>query len=150
MYGMLRSVCNVWLLTYRGAFVISLSIFDWKACNILVLDGLPQPHSSIPSVHVGFSTVLFWVEPWGKKITWRKFHGPNNAFLILPSNEDAENDDNRMTENCTDRKMDRLIDLFLLYLPTTHQVFRLHRAKSLDEGKQWIVKDMEGIFCGSV
>ena len=40
MYGMLRSVCNVWLLTYHGAFVMSCNVFDWKACNILVLDGL--------------------------------------------------------------------------------------------------------------
>jgi len=59
MYGMLRSVCSVWLLAYRGAFVISLSVFDWKACNILVLDGLLQPHSSVPSVRIGFSTVLY-------------------------------------------------------------------------------------------
>jgi hypothetical protein len=56
---MLRSVCSVWLLTYRGAFVISLNVFDWKACNILALDGLLQPHSSIPSVHIGFSMVLY-------------------------------------------------------------------------------------------
>ena len=39
MYGLVRSVWNVWLLTYRGAFVISLIVFDWKAYNILVLDG---------------------------------------------------------------------------------------------------------------
>ena len=52
MYGMLRSVSNVWLLTYHGAFVMSRNVFDWKACNILVLDGLLQPHSSIP--------VLLW------------------------------------------------------------------------------------------
>jgi len=59
MYVMLRSVCNVWLLTYRGAFVMSRNVFDWKACNILVLDGLLQPHSSIPYVHIGFILVLY-------------------------------------------------------------------------------------------
>ena len=56
---MLRSVCSVWLLAYRGAFVSSLYVFDWKACNVLALDGLLQPHSSIPSVRIGFSMVLY-------------------------------------------------------------------------------------------
>ena len=50
---------NTKLKKYHGAFVISFNVFDWKACNILVLDGLLQPHNSIPSVRIGFSVVLY-------------------------------------------------------------------------------------------
>ena len=32
---------------------------DWNACNILVLDGLLQPHSSVPSVHIRFSVAVY-------------------------------------------------------------------------------------------
>ena len=58
MYGMLRSVYNDRLLTYHGAFVIILNVFDWKACNILVLDGLLQPHSSISVVVLFYAAVV--------------------------------------------------------------------------------------------
>jgi hypothetical protein len=49
----------------------------------------------------------------------QKISRSNKAHLIVPSKEEEENGNNRMTENCTDRKMDRIINLFLLYLPTT-------------------------------
>ena len=39
--------------------MIILNVFDWIACNIFVLDGLLQPHSSILKVHIGFSMVLY-------------------------------------------------------------------------------------------
>jgi hypothetical protein len=55
----------------------------------------------------------------------RKCHGSNNALLGVSSNEDVENE-NRMTENCTDRKLDRFVDLFLLYVPTTSATQAAH------------------------
>ena len=47
-YGISKSLCKVWLETYQGALLIILSIFDWIVWRILVLDGLLNPHSSIP------------------------------------------------------------------------------------------------------
>jgi hypothetical protein len=38
MYSIFRSVCNDWLLTYQGAFVIIRSIFDWLLWIIDIFD----------------------------------------------------------------------------------------------------------------
>ena len=56
-----KSLCRVWLETYRGALLIVLSIFDWNVWRILVLDGLLHPHSSIPYVQMGRSIALYTV-----------------------------------------------------------------------------------------
>ena len=42
-YGISKSLCKVWLETYRGALLIILSIFDWNVWRILLLDGLCIP-----------------------------------------------------------------------------------------------------------
>ena len=60
-YWISKSLCKVCLETCRGALLFILSIFDWNVWRILVLDGLLHPHSSIPHVQMGHSSVLYTV-----------------------------------------------------------------------------------------
>jgi len=60
-YWISKSLCKVWLETYQGALLITLCIFDWNVCRILVLDGLLHPHNSIPFVQMGRSIALYMV-----------------------------------------------------------------------------------------
>jgi hypothetical protein len=53
-----RSASRVWLDTNHGAFVIECNIFNWNVCRTFVLEGLLQPHSSIPHVQIGFNMIL--------------------------------------------------------------------------------------------
>ena len=58
-YGMCRSEWRIWLETYYGAMVIDLRSWDWYLWMTAMLDLVSHPHSSIPYVHNGFSTVLY-------------------------------------------------------------------------------------------
>jgi hypothetical protein len=49
----------------HGAAVISLKVFDWKACNILVLDGLLLPEQTNKLV---FVTKTVWSVRGGNEI----------------------------------------------------------------------------------
>jgi hypothetical protein len=46
------------LETYHVALVIVLRSLDWYRWMTAMLDLVAHPHSSIPYVHIGFSTVL--------------------------------------------------------------------------------------------
>ena len=46
--GILRSRCIAPLVTYQGAFIRELSVFDWKRRSISMLELLAVPHSWIP------------------------------------------------------------------------------------------------------
>ena len=46
--GILRSRWIVSLVTYQGAFIKNLSVFDWKHWSISMLELLAVPHSWIP------------------------------------------------------------------------------------------------------
>ena len=46
--GILRSRWIVSLVTYQGAFIRDLSVFDWKRWSISMLELLAVPHSWIP------------------------------------------------------------------------------------------------------
>ena len=46
--GILRSRWMVSLVTYQGAFIRDLSVFDWKRWSISMLELLAVPHSWIP------------------------------------------------------------------------------------------------------
>ena len=46
--GILRSRWIVSLVTYQGAFIRDLSVFDWKRVSISMLELLAVPHSWIP------------------------------------------------------------------------------------------------------
>ena len=39
-------------------FVFSRRIMDWMVWILVVLEGLEEPHSTVPQVHVGFKIVL--------------------------------------------------------------------------------------------
>ena len=56
-YGMCSSEWRVWLETYHGALVIDLRSLDCYRWMTAMLDLVAHPHSSIPYVHTGFSTV---------------------------------------------------------------------------------------------
>ena len=51
---MLKSVCRVWFVTYRGAFVMALRILDWDLCILTMLDLLAQPQNSVNGEMRGF------------------------------------------------------------------------------------------------
>jgi len=55
--GMCRSEWRVRFETYHGALVIDLRSLDWYRRMTAMLDLEAYPHSSIPYVHTGFSTV---------------------------------------------------------------------------------------------
>jgi len=57
-YGTCRSEWRVWFETYHRALVIVLRSLDWYGWMRSMLDLEAHPHSSIPYVHTGFSTVL--------------------------------------------------------------------------------------------
>ena len=57
--GMYRSEWRVWLEIYYGALVIVLRSLDWYRWMTAMLVLVAHPHSSIPYVHTGFSTVLY-------------------------------------------------------------------------------------------
>jgi hypothetical protein len=59
MNGTFRTSCKVWLVTYRGAFMIIRSILDWLRCILAICDLLAHPHSSIPLVQISFMIVLY-------------------------------------------------------------------------------------------
>jgi hypothetical protein len=42
--GMRRSVCRVWFVTYRGAFVIGRRVFAWYSWITAKLEAAVQPH----------------------------------------------------------------------------------------------------------
>ena len=46
--SILRSRWSVSLVTYQDAFIIDLSVFDWKRWSISMLELLAVPHSWIP------------------------------------------------------------------------------------------------------
>ena len=46
--GILRSGWIVSLVTYQGASIRDLSVFDWKGWSISMLELLAVPHSWIP------------------------------------------------------------------------------------------------------
>jgi len=46
------------LETYHGAMVMDLRSLDWYRWMTAMLDLVAHPHSSIPYVRTGFSTVL--------------------------------------------------------------------------------------------
>ena len=46
--GILRSRCIFSLVTYQGASIRDLSVFDWKRWSISMLELLAVPHSWIP------------------------------------------------------------------------------------------------------
>ena len=46
--SILRSRWIVSLVTYQDAFIIDLSVFDWKRWSISMLELLAVPHSWIP------------------------------------------------------------------------------------------------------
>jgi hypothetical protein len=54
-----RSVCRVWFVTYRGAFVICRRVFAWYRRITAKLEAAVQPHIASPYVHIGFSTILY-------------------------------------------------------------------------------------------
>jgi hypothetical protein len=45
MYSIFRSVCNVWLFTYQGVFVIIPSTFDWL---LWIIDILQRTYETEP------------------------------------------------------------------------------------------------------
>ena len=79
-YGISKSLCKVWLETYQGAILIILSIFDWNVWRILLFDGLLHPHSSIPYVQMGRSTVLYTVSLLSRDSCERVFIGQLMGF----------------------------------------------------------------------
>ena len=83
-YGISKSLCKVWLETYRGTLLIILSIFDWNVWRVLVLDGLLHPHSSIPYVQMGRSIVLYTVSLLSRDSCERAFTS-QLMFLSLSS-----------------------------------------------------------------
>jgi hypothetical protein len=50
---------NVLLFTYHGALNAIRSIFDYTRCMIFVFDGLVQPQSCMPYVHMGLTIALY-------------------------------------------------------------------------------------------
>ena len=56
--GILRSRWIASLVTYQGAFIRDLSVFDWKRWSISMLELLAVPHNWIPYVQTGFITIL--------------------------------------------------------------------------------------------
>ena len=46
--GILRSRCIVSLVTYQGASIKNLRVFDWNRWRISMLELLAVPHSWIP------------------------------------------------------------------------------------------------------
>jgi hypothetical protein len=46
---------------YQGASRIVRGTLDWKVCMRAILEGLAEPHSSMPFVQVGFRIVLYIV-----------------------------------------------------------------------------------------
>ena len=55
-----RSVCTECVgRSEQGTFVMVQRSFDWYRCITDLLDLLVQPHSAMPYVHMGFSTVLY-------------------------------------------------------------------------------------------
>ena len=79
-YGISKSLCKVWLETYQGAILIILSIFDWNVWRILLFDGSLHPHSSIPYVQMGRSTVLYTVSLLSRDSCERVFIGQLMGF----------------------------------------------------------------------
>ena len=57
-YGIFRSWCSVWWLTYHGALVNMQMIFDWFLWTVEMLDLLAQPHSSFAYIRIGCTIAL--------------------------------------------------------------------------------------------
>jgi hypothetical protein len=55
--GILRFVCRVWFVTYRGAFVIGRRVFAWYRWVTAELEAAVQPHIASPYVHIIFNNV---------------------------------------------------------------------------------------------
>jgi len=62
-YGMCRSECKVWLVTYHGAFVIVLRSLDWYRWSISILEFEAQPHNSQTDLWKS-SFWRWWIWPW--------------------------------------------------------------------------------------
>jgi hypothetical protein len=54
IYKRYSKICMKGMIGYEPwGFVIERNIFDWNVCRTFVLEGLLQPHSSIPYVQIG-------------------------------------------------------------------------------------------------
>jgi hypothetical protein len=57
--GILKSVCRVWFVTYRGAVVICRRDFAWYRWITVKLEAAVQPHIASPYAHIDFRTILW-------------------------------------------------------------------------------------------